>query len=254
MPWDPDVYEIFKQERSAPVNDLIALVNKKPGLHVIDLGCGTGELTKKLADSLQNAEVTGIDSSAEMLTASKNFTSEHLRFKQRSIEEQLALPEKWDLVFSNAAIQWVDDHEKLLPGIISIIQPGGQLLIQLPSQHHNALNIIISNLADEKPFSDALRYWKRDSPVLSTDRYAQLLFEQAGKDIIVFEKVYPLVLKDFNALYDWVAGTTIRPYLEKMEETYREAFITAFKKRAHHQFKTSPLFYPFKRIIMAATF
>lgn len=254
MAWDPDVYEIFKQERSAPVNDLIALVNKKPGLQVIDLGCGTGELTKKLADSLQDATVTGIDSSGEMLSGSQKFSSNNIRFEQRTIEEQIALPAKWDLVFSNAAIQWVDDHEKLLPGIISIIQPGGQLLIQLPSQHQNALNIIISNLADETPFSDALQHWKRDSPVLSTDRYAQILFEQGGKGIIVFEKIYPLVLKDFNALYDWVAGTTIRPYLEKMDEGYREAFITAFKKRAQQQFNTSPVFYPFKRIIMSAIF
>lgn len=254
MAWDPDVYTIFKEERAAPVNDLLALIHKKPGMNVIDLGCGTGELTKKLADSLQNAVVTGIDSSAEMLNTSKNFTNEHLRFEQRSIEEQLVLPEKWDLVFSNAAIQWVDDHERLLPGIFSIIKQGGQLLIQLPSQHHNALNIIISKLADEIPFNTALQHWKRDSPVLSTDRYAQLLFEQGGKDIIVFEKIYPLVLKDFNALYDWVAGTTIRPYVEKLEHTYKEAFIDAFKKRAQEQFNTSPVFYPFKRILMSAVF
>lgn len=254
MAWDPKVYTIFKEERAAPVNDLLALMNKKSGMRVIDLGCGTGELTKKLADSLPDAMVTGIDNSVEMLNASKDFKTTNLHFAQRSIEAQVQLAEKWDLVFSNAAIQWVDNHEKLLPAIISTINLDGQLLIQLPAQHHNALNIIIKHLADEPPFNAALQYWRRDSPVLSTDRYAQLLFEQGGKNIIVFEKIYPLILKDFNALYDWVAGTTIRPYLEKLEVTYKNDFIAAFKKRAQQQFNTSPVFYPFKRIIMSAIF
>jgi len=233
---------------------LISLVKAKPGMQVIDLGCGTGEPTQKLSDALPGATVLGIDSSAEMLNTSSQFVSPNLRFEQRTVEAQLALHIKWDLVFSNAAIQWIDDHEKIIPGIISMLNAGGQLLIQMPSQHHNALNIIINTLADETPFNNALKGWKRDSPVLSTERYAQLLFENGGQQITVFEKIYPLVLNDFNALYDWVAGTTIRPYLERLPEKMKEDFVSAFKEKAKQQFNTQPVFYPFKRILISAIF
>src|SRR6185295_14778671 len=103
MVWNPATYNKYKSERFAPFYDLLTLIQVKPHMDIIDLGCGTGELTAKLADMLPDGNVLGIDSSQEMLNASKAFITKQVQFERRSIEEQLDLPVTWDLVFSNAA-------------------------------------------------------------------------------------------------------------------------------------------------------
>ncbi|MBA4852989.1 methyltransferase domain-containing protein [Emticicia sp. BO119] len=254
MAWNPDIYNKFKSERFAPFYDCLNLVAIRPGIDVIDLGCGTGELTRKLADALPGSKVLGIDSSQEMLNDSKAFANEQVQFKLRGIEEQINLDEKWDLVFSNAAIQWVYNHEELMPEIISMIKPGGQLVIQLPNQNQNLSNLILDDLATQEPFCTALQNWTRNSPVLDIERYAQILFENGSKQMSVFEKIYPLVLKDGDALFDWVSGTALIPYTERLSGDTKEQFNTAYKERLKSRFPKSPAFYPFKRIIMEAKF
>lgn len=254
MAWNPDTYNQYKTERSTPFFDLLALVRPKENMKVIDLGCGTGELTKEIAEALPGSFVTGIDSSAEMLKDAAAFSNESVQFKVTSIESQLNNGEKWDLVFSNAALQWVDGHEELFPTIIGSISKGGQLAIQMPAQHHNRTNIILNELADEEPYRSALQDFNRLSPVLDIDRYAAILFENGCTSMTVFEKIYPLVLPDTEALYKWVSGTALIPYIERLEEKSKDDFIKAYKKRLQEHFTTSPVFYPFKRMLMAASF
>ncbi|RYD73276.1 MAG: methyltransferase domain-containing protein [Sphingobacteriales bacterium] len=254
MAWNPNTYNQFKNERAAPFHDLLALVKPVANMKVIDLGCGTGETTKIIADTLFSAFVTGIDSSAEMLAGSAKFATDRLTFKVHGIEKQLDSNEKFDLIFSNAAIQWVDDHEVLFPKIINSINKGGQLAIQMPAQHHNRTNILLNELADEAAFNKALQNFKRASPVLDTDRYASILFENGATSITVFEKIYPLILKDTEALYHWVSGTALIPYLEKLDEVGKANFIAAYKEKLKKNFANSPVFYPFKRILMHANF
>ena len=254
MSWNPETYNKFKSERFAPFYDLLTLVKVKPSLNVIDLGCGTGELTRKLADYLPGSTVLGIDSSQEMLNDSTAFANENVRFECKSIEKQVTLEEKWDMVFSNAAIQWVEDHKNLLPKLISTIKPGGQLLIQTPSQNHNITNRLLDELGDEQPYRTIYKNWKRVSPVLEIDEYGQILFENGSKSITVYEKIYPLVLPDTNALYNWVSGTALIPYLEKLGTPEKETFVNEYRNRLRKNFHQTPVFYPFKRIIIEATF
>lgn len=254
MAWNPDTYNKFKSERFAPFYDSLNLINIREGIDVIDLGCGTGELTRKLADALPESKVLGVDFSQEMLNDSKAFENEQVHFEQRTIEEQVKLDAKYDLVFSNAAIQWVYNHEELLPNIIAMVKPSGQLVIQLPDQKQNASNLILDELVSHEPFSSALQNWNRNSPVLDMERYAQILFENGGQQITVFEKIYPLVLKDSDALFDWVSGTALIPYIERLNGETKEQFIAAYKERLKERFPKSPVFYPFKRIIIAAKF
>src|SRR5512138_3395775 len=103
MPWDPKQYHKFQAQRSAPFFDLLALVEKRPHLKVVDLGCGTGELTRQLAQALPDSDVTGLDSSAQMLEKAVAFSSAGLHLVQG---DQAQLTEEWDLIFSNAALQW----------------------------------------------------------------------------------------------------------------------------------------------------
>lgn len=254
MAWNPDIYNKFKQERFGPFYDLIKLVKVKPDLKVIDLGCGTGELTRKLADALPDTTVLGIDSSQEMLNDAAAFQNKQVSFLKRGIEEQLSSDEHWDLIFSNAAIQWLGNHESLFPEIISKVNPGGQLVVQVPSNHHHFTHTSLISLASTKPFAEAFNGYTRSSPVLGIENYAELFFQHGGTEITVFEKIYPHVLKDADALFDWVSGTAMIPYVERLPPAIRQEFITAYKEGLRHEFKGSPVFYPFKRTIMAATF
>ncbi|MCF0074449.1 methyltransferase domain-containing protein [Dyadobacter sp. CY261] len=254
MPWNPEVYNQYKSERAAPALDLLALLNVRPGLTAVDLGCGTGDLTAKLAATLPDARVLGVDSSAEMLVKSSETGSSSVNFECISIEDQLKKSQQWDVVFSNAALQWVPDHETLLPRIISTLKPGGQLLIQMPPQHHNLTNRLLNELATKEPYSELYADWNRISPVLETGRYAEILFECGSQSMQVFEKIYPLVLKDVDSLLTWVSGTAIIPYLERLPDPLKEPFIKDYRALLASHFPKTPVFYAFKRILIEARF
>ena len=254
MTWNPVIYNQFKSERAAPFFDLLSLVQPVENMKVIDLGCGTGELTLHIADKLQDADITGIDSSAEMLSVRANPGNSRFTFTVRTIEEQLTMPEKWDLIFSNAAMQWVDDHETLFPKLVRSLNAGGQLAIQMPAQHHNQTNILLNELAEEEPFKEGLKNFKRNSSVLDIDRYAAVLFDNGAGTITAFEKIYPLIVPDVEALFTWVSGTALVPYMEKLDEEQGKEFILAYKTKLAAHFKNRPLFYPFKRILLHAVF
>jgi trans-aconitate 2-methyltransferase len=254
MPWNPDVYNNFKEERSAPFDDLLKLVVIKPGLSVIDLGCGTGELTHRLSEHLPDANVLGIDSSAEMLKKADDYTTDNCIFKQQDIEAVLNEDRKWDLVFSNAALQWIDDHHTLIPRVIAMVRSGGQLAIQVPSNHDHYTHIAIKELAAADPYRQVLRGWTRTAPVLKIEVYAKILFDNGAKSITVFEKAYPHVLENAAGLVRWTSGTALIPYLEKLPKDLHNSFISEYKHLLETRFPESPIFYPFKRILMSATF
>src|SRR5512141_3198102 len=149
MPWNPNQYHKFQAERSAPFYDLLALVDVRPNLKVIDLGCGTGELTRQLADRLPNSEVTGLDSSQEMLDKAASFSHPGLVFTQG---DQSQLTGAWDLIFSNAALQWTENHAELIPFLYDKLAPGGQLAVQIPSNHNHISHQIYRETANEEMF------------------------------------------------------------------------------------------------------
>lgn len=191
MPWNPEIYNKFKNIRYQPFYDLIDLIKPVNGMKAIDLGCGTGEQTAILADKFKDADFLGVDSSAEMLEQSKALETDNLHFRQATTEEMLASGEKWDLIFSNAALQWSDNHENLFAELIERLNSKGQFAVQMPVQTENKLNKILLELVTEEPFKSYLKGYKRDSPVLSIDDYAQILFDGGLEDIQILQKVYP---------------------------------------------------------------
>jgi trans-aconitate 2-methyltransferase len=144
--WNPDQYNRFKQQRTQPFLDLMSMVkgrNKKQG---VDLGCGTGELTRLLADTLHFENFLGVDTSAEMLEKSKAFTRPGLQFQAADIAKFKPTTDV-DLILSNAALQWVPDHEVLFPKILSWIRPGGEVAIQMPSNFDHPSHRFCTNMA-----------------------------------------------------------------------------------------------------------
>jgi trans-aconitate 2-methyltransferase len=238
-------------------------------MEVIDLGCGTGELTAKLPDFLPDPKlIYGIDSSEHMLKESQQFVdtfqsdtaymtnvaTHELRFELKTIQQALTEENKWDLVFSHAAIQWVPDHSTLLAQMATCLKKDGQIVIQIPAQYHNRTNQLLAELASGEEFTESLQQWNRVSPVLDISDYASILYRLGGTKINVFEKIYPLITDDAGKLYDWVSGTALLPYVERLSGHQLQSFTSQFKNLLRSEFPGSPVFYPFKRILMSAVF
>src|SRR4030095_1298373 len=127
--WDPEQYERFAAERSAPFWDLLSLVRPVPGGRVVDLGCGNGELTAALHRRLEAAETLGLDSSPAMLEPAAGLGGGGLRFALGDIAgfDQGG----WDVAFSNAALHWLPDHAGLFARLVAALNQGGQLAVQV---------------------------------------------------------------------------------------------------------------------------
>ena len=264
MPWDPKQYHKFQAERSAPFFDLLALVEVRPNLKVVDLGCGTGELTRQLADALPNSDVTGIDNSSQMLEKARSFSSPNpttsltpvpvsfgrasLRFEQG---DQAQLAGEWDLIFSNAALHWTENHPELISRLYERLAPGGQIAVQIPSNHNHISHQVYREIASQEPFRSVLKGFQRYAPVLSIDDYARLFFECGAENIVVFEKVYAHVLADSDAVVEWISGTALVPYFERLGES-KEAFLDAIRVRMRAALPDTPVFYPFRRTFFSA--
>jgi trans-aconitate 2-methyltransferase len=175
---------------------------------------------------------------------------EGLRFELGSIEK---VKGEWDLVFSHAAIQWVDNHRSLIPRLFSLVSQNGQLAVQLPSNHSHPTHTLIREIAAEEPFHSALGGWNRLSPVLCISEYAEILHDAGGQEVIVFEKVYPSLLENSDALAEWTRGTALVPYFERLPESLHDSFMERYRERLAALFPNAPVFYPFRRTLFAAT-
>lgn len=250
MAWDPHQYLKFTEERFLPFEDLFALIRSRHGLSVIDLGCGTGELTCRLAERLAESAVLGVDSSEAMLEKARLHSCPGVSF---ALGDVATIDGSWDLVFSNAVLHWVDDHEVLIPRLLGFVARGGQIALQIPSNNGNPSHTAIIEVAQEEPFRAALNGWYRRHPVLEIDRYASLLYGAGATDITVMEKVYLHILPDADAVAEWTRGSTLVPYLERLPAELHEPFMDAYRHKLRLVWPETPVPYTFRRIFMAAT-
>jgi len=248
MPWNPEKYHQFQTQRSAPYYDLLELVEVRPNLKIVDLGCGTGNLTRQLADALPESEVLGIDSSPQMLERTDEYARSGLRFELGNLTE---LEGKWDLIISNAALQWSENHRDLVPRLYDHLSPGGQIAVQVPSNHGGPTHLTILRVAGQEPFRTALNGWTRQSPVLPIETYTELLFRKEAQEILAFDKIYPHVLENVDAIVDWISGTALVPYFERLGN-HKDDFVTAIRQELKTDFPDEPVFYPFRRTFFSA--
>ncbi len=249
MSWNPELYHKFQKERFAPFQDLMNLIVVREGINVLDLGCGTGELTQMVSDKLPRSRVLGLDSSDNMLEEASQKSRPGLTFELCPIEKAEG---KWDLVFSNAAIQWVDNHKELIPKLTTLLNPNGQIAIQMPANHNHPTQTIMVEIAGQEPYRSALGGWQRQWPVLSIKEYAELLYECGAKEINVFEKIYPHVLQDVDAIVEWLSGTALLPYFERLPKELHNDFVADYKERLCNLYPEVPVFFPYQRIFFSA--
>ncbi len=208
--WNSDQYLKFKAQRTQPAIDLakrVADVNPKS---VLDIGCGPGNSTAVLKSIFPNAQIKGIDTSQDMIDKAQK-TYPCIDFTLGDARE---ITDKYDLLFSNACLQWIPDHRELIPFLMSKLNDGGILAVQIPMNGEEPLFRIIRDVVSEMRLSSLERQW-----TLKPDEYYEIL-SYCSSDFKIWETVYYHDLPNHESMLEWVKGTHIRPYLSQLNEEY----------------------------------
>lgn len=247
--WNPTQYEKFRDQRKLPFYDLLAMIQPRPGMRVIDLGCGTGELTAELAERLPDAAVEGVDSSTAMLEQAAARAGGRVSFRQQDIAaiEDFS---GYDLVFSNAALQWLPDNEGLMARMLGTMGPGAQIAVQVPKNNAHPSHRIAAELAESDEFRERLTGASRATLALAMERYAELMWEHGLSEQVCYEKIYGHVLPNGAAVIEWVKGTLLTGYFARLDDAGRERFLEVYRGRLLAEIgERAPYFYPFRRLL-----
>jgi trans-aconitate 2-methyltransferase len=252
--WDPALYARFQAERSQPFHDLAALVQPAEAMRVIDLGCGSGELTAWLHEQLPAANTLGFDSSETMLDIARAQMRQRLRFERGDIGRLDSEPwgaEAYDLVFSNAALQWLPDHEALFPRVANLVAPRGQLAVQMPANESHVSHTTAMALAREEPYATALEGYERPLTVLPPERYAALLHSLGFEEQHVHLQIYVHELPGAESVVDWVSGTFLTAYRSRLDEDLYASFLEEYGRRLIEALGPQrPYVYTYPRVLM----
>ncbi|UBH23919.1 methyltransferase domain-containing protein [Micrococcus porci] len=216
--WDPAQYEGFAEHRARPFHDLVARVEAEAPRVVVDLGCGPGTLTRTLAERWPAAEVIGLDDSPAMLERAREGAADadlpNLRFDRVDASQWRPGPEV-DVIVSNAMLQWIPTHRRLIRRWLGDLHPGAWFGAQLPRPYQQASHATIVALADEPVFSEALHGVETTRTVAPPEEYTRLFLE-AGWTPSVWETEYQQVLTGPDPVLRWTSGAALRPSLQAL--------------------------------------
>ena len=251
MQWDPRQYGRFADERARPFLDLVARIGAAAPRRVVDLGCGSGNLTALLADRWPAAHVEGIDSSPEMIAAAPS--GERLTFRVGSVEAWTPPPDA-DVVVSNATLQWVPSHRALLAAWAAALPADGWLAFQVPGNFGAPSHTVIRALASSPRWAPSLgEVLRHEDAVAAPSEYAELLLT-AGLEVDAWETSYVHVLPGTDPVLQWVRGTALRPIMATLsadEYAEFEGELAPQLRAAYPPTERGTLF-PFRRIFVVA--
>jgi trans-aconitate 2-methyltransferase len=251
--WDAKQYLRFGAERTRSAFDLLARIDLATPRRIVDLGCGPGNSTALLRERWPDAEITGLDSSADMLEAARR---DHagIDFVVGDIAEWTP-DDGYDLVFSNAALQWVSDHERLLPRLIKAVAPEGVLAVQMPSNYDFPTHKLMRQAAAEGPWRERLADARPPSPVKPPEFYYDCLAPKCRR-IVLWETNYIQVMDGVDAIIAWLHGTGLRPFLARLEEQEQMLFLERYAALLAEHFppqRDGRILLPYPRLFFIAT-
>jgi trans-aconitate 2-methyltransferase len=261
MSWDPVQYLRFEGERLRPAQDLLARVPVAAATAVADLGCGAGNVARVLADRWPSARIVGVDSSREMLAAARAATAGSARFEFREADLaawSAAGDERYDVVFSNALLHWLDDHGTVLARWCAALAPGGALAVQAPDNFAAPSHTELFALARSPHWRERLEVRVRAAPMAALDAYQEWLAPHAAR-VDVWSTIYLHVLAPAaggeHPVVAWTKGTTLTPFLAALDTSARAEFLAdygAAMRRAYPPRGDGSVCFPFKRVFMVA--
>ena len=252
MAWDPKTYMTFGAERTRPAGELLARVPDEAPARVADIGCGPGNSTALLAARWPQAEIAGIDSSEEMLAEARN--------SGVNAEWVLADIAEWspasgvDVIYSNAALQWVPAHREILPRLMGYVAPGGTFAMQVPNNFDEPGHTLIRAAAKGRSwahkFEDVRDWWH----VLAPSDYFDVMEPHAAA-LDIWETRYVQVLSGEDAVLRWMSGTGLRPFVAALDESEKAEFLEIYGaglRKAYPMRASGVTLYPFRRLFLVA--
>lgn len=218
MGWNADEYLQFENERTQPCIDLANRIRGFAPKSIIDLGCGPGNSTNVLQTVFPESDILGIDNSQNMIDKARSAHPE-IRFELCGVRD---ISGSYDVIFSNACLQWLDDHDSLIEFLMSRLNDGGVLAVQMPMNGEEPLYRIIREVVGSSEFDfSSVCFEKND--VLAPDKYYDIL-SKCSSGFHIWETVYYHTMKSYEQLVDWVRATRLRPYLEVLRDEEKAAF------------------------------
>ncbi len=250
--WDPAQYLKFAAPRFRPAMDLLARVAIEAPKTVYDLGCGAGNVTRLLAQSWPDARVVGVDDSAEMLAQAAK-EAPGIVWQCQSVAswtpEQAA-----DLIYSNAALHWLPDHQALFPRLMGCLTPGGVLAVQMPRNFSEPSHALIRETVAGGPWRDRLAPLVQPSPVAAPEYYYDLLAPLAA-ELDMWETQYQHVLEGEDPVKEWTKGTWLKQFLDALDEGDLPAFEADYAvrlRKAYPRRADGKTVFPFRRLFIVA--
>jgi len=250
--WNPTQYLRFGNERLQPALDLLSRIPLEDPAVIYDLGCGTGTVTSFLKERWPGAKVTGIDSSGTMLERAGALDAEVTW--QKSDLKHWSPETSADLLYSNAVLHWLDDHEALFPRLMQGLNHGGVLAVQLPHNFSAPTHALIAKTARAGPWRELLEPELREQPVLESSAYYDILSPHAAR-LDFWETTYLHVLQGDDPVVEWTKGSILGPLLALLDEPDKEAFLKAYREpisKAYVRRGDGTTLLPFRRLFLIA--
>jgi trans-aconitate 2-methyltransferase len=251
--WDPAQYLRFERERTQPCRDLVARIELSDPRRIADLGCGPGNSTAVLRSRWPRAEVVGIDRSPEMLATARPSDP-----SVRWVEADAATwsPEApVDLLFSNAALQWLPDHEHQFPRLLRLVAPGGAFAAQMPANVDEPYQRAAARLSESPTWAPYLGRLTADFDLDGPQRYFDRLAPHAAR-IELWDTRYVHVLEGPEAVVEWTTGTGLRPWLAALpDDAHRERFLAEYRAEIRREYPARSggrVLFPFLRRFVVA--
>lgn len=245
LTWDPTQYLKFAGRRTRAASDLLARVPLESPASVVDLGCGPGNSTELLVRRWPEARITGVDSSAEMLAPARKALPE-VAWVQADVGTW-APSAPVDLLFANAVLHWLPDHEALLPRLMGCLAPGGVLAVQMPMNFDAPAYRLIRELAGTPAASD----WR---PPLVPEAYYRILASHAAS-VDLWETEYRQVMGGVDDILEWAKGTVLLPYLQRLGADEAAFLLDRYRSGLAGLYPPQPdgtVLFPFKRLFFVA--
>ena len=249
--WDPDRYLTYADERGRPFVELLARVAAEDPRHVVDLGCGPGNLTALLADRWPDADVIGLDSSPEMIEKARQ-ADDRVAFDVADLRDWR--PDRpVDVLVSNATLQWVPGHLELLSELVGTVATGGWFAFQVPGNFDEPSHTIRRDLAAEPEYAA----YTADVAVPASHDPAVYLarLSSLGCEVDAWETTYRHVLRGPDPVFTWVSGTGARPTLQALPDDVRPRFEEEFRRRLTEAYPVradGTVILPFRRVFVVA--
>ncbi len=252
MSWNPETYLAFADHRERPIAELIHRIPPIDVANAVDLGCGTGNSTAALAARFPDAKLLGVDNSPEMLAKARGGLP-GAEWAQADIGTWQP-PHRFDLIASNAALQWVDRHDALFARLIDALNPGGALAIQMPRNFTAPSHTLLHETIEDGPWAAKTLPLLRRDPVDEPETYYDRLAPHMSH-VDIWETTYAQVLEAEDAVFRWTSGTALTPFLAVLEGEERDAFCEAYKARLNNAYPRAAdgkTLFPFTRLFMVA--